>query len=231
MGQSQGVHAAGFQFIYKFQIVVFASQLYLKCRVSTLSYLSFAHVAHIKPETHPHTKSNNVKCNIQGICTSSTTSHNASLTIFTSLICDCVCCWIGIQQSWTSCVQSTLVWWKSWQTATASCSRRNTRGSHWRSATSRMCPSWRYTNPDAQNVYLVCASVSRSQHKNELSCKKKPGQRRTASYLVRRCGSIIREMGGGCRGSPGGRGVGNGSWIGRIVLTLEAGMFEPLCFV
>lgn len=36
-----------------------------------------------------------------------------------------------------------------------------------------MCPSWRYTNPDAQNVYLACASVSRSQHKNELGCKKK----------------------------------------------------------
>lgn len=142
-----------------------------------------------KPETHPHTKSNNVKCNIQGICTSSTTSHNASLTIFTSLICDCVCCWIGIQQSWTSCVQSTLVWWKSWQTATASCSRRNTRGSHWRSATSRMCPSWRYTNPDAQNVYLACASVSRSQHKNELSCEKK--KKSAAQLQIKWLGGVV----------------------------------------
>lgn len=26
-------------------------------------------------------------------------------------------------------------------------------------------------------------------------------------------------------------GVGNRSWIGRLVLTLEAGMFEPLCSV
>lgn len=46
-----------------------------------------------------------------------------------------------------------------------------------------MCPSWRYTNPDAQNVYLACASVSRSQHKNELSCKKKSAAQLQIKWL------------------------------------------------
>ncbi len=101
-----------------------------------------------------------------------------------------ICCLIGIQQSWTSCVLSTPVWWKSWQKTTASCSRRSTRGSHWRSATSRTCPSWRYANPDAQCVYLACASVSPGRDKNELSCTK-PGQCCTASNLVSGCGSSI----------------------------------------
>lgn len=65
----------------------------------------------------------------------------------------------GILQSWTSCALSMPAWWKNWQTTTASCSRRNTRGSHWRSATSRMCPSWRYAKPDVC-VYLLLQGPS-----------------------------------------------------------------------
>lgn len=67
----------------------------------------------------------------------------------------CVCV-TGTQQSWTNCAQSMQVWWKSWQTATASCSRRSTRGSRWRSTISRTCPSWRYSHPDAQRLLSLC---------------------------------------------------------------------------
>lgn len=79
-------------------------------------------------------------------------------------------CVTGTQRSWTNCAQSTQVWWKSWQTATASCSRRSTRGSHWRSTISRTCPSWRYSNPDA-HLYWACASASCSQSRNWLNPK------------------------------------------------------------
>lgn len=95
--------------------------------------------------------------------------HICSLTIFIS------CAFKGIQQSWTSCARSMPVWWKSWQTATASCSRRSTRGSHWRSATSRTCPSWRYGHPDARPVFLGCTSSSPAETKKNVPSFMKPG--------------------------------------------------------
>lgn len=123
-------------------------------------------------------------------------------------------CATGTPLSWTNCAQSMQVWWKSWQTATASCNRRNTRGSHWRSTISRMCPSWRYINPDAQCLSSFCCSFLQPRLKKVLN----------PEIPVHGHICVIREMVGDYNGV-----LGKGVWKAVIVLALEAEKFE--CFV
>lgn len=110
----------------------------------------------------------------------------------------------------------------------ASCSRRSTRGSPWRSATSRTRRGWRYVDPDAPSV---CFSP----------CRRFPEPRQKPTSILKRPQrlQICREAkecrcyeGNGRRLQPRPE-ERCGKWVvlrGGL-LTLEAGMFEPLCFV
>lgn len=105
-----------------------------------------------------------------------------------------------------------LVLWKNWQTTTVSCSRRSTRGNHWRSATSKTCPSWRYDNPNAQYVYSATVSPAK---KKELGCTRHAYY--ISSNMVFGCGRIIREVGvGGVVVEVLGRSVGNRTWDEKV---------------
>lgn len=138
--------------------------------------------------------------------------HICSLTIFIS------CAFKGIQQSWTSCARSMPVWWKSWQTATASCSRRSTRGSHWRSATSRTCPSWRYGHPDARPVFLGCTSSSPAETKKKCTKFYETWESSLTFNVVGGCGGTGGEMGGGhSPNTEWGCGKQNLRWEGLLV--------------
>ncbi len=73
--------------------------------------------------------------------------------------------------------------------------------------------------------YLACATVSLGRDKDDLSCTK-PGQAQLRIWLA----GVAALSGKWEEGVVEvlGRGVGNGTWVGRIVLALEAGMFEAL---
>lgn len=152
--------------------------------------------------------------------------HSIIILYYTFLLHSCVPV-TGTQQSWTNCAQSTQVWWKSWQTATASCSRRSTRGSHWRSTISRTCPSWRYRHPDAQRLLSLCFGFLQPRQKLAKPKNTCPAQ----PQIWIGGGSVFREMGGDYSGVLGkGCGkktarsnnwVGSGSWdVGSVLCVL-----------